>query len=252
MLAGLILLIFATIWLRSLVQPQSRGHTIEFWVQRYNDSRLTGLGAEEAQSAIRGIGTNGLPALLSMLEAKDPWWKPKLTEFLTKQLRLKVRVKSAQTKNWQAAAAYEVLGDTAAPQVPQLISLLEKTSDPYRRNFVAAALGFIGPSARPAIPALVRSTRDQHRGLRSNSYLALSRIHGDPMQVVPVMVAGLNDSDFTARQSAISCLSYYGRHASNALPALAAAAKTNSHAITAFHQIMNDMAAHTSPTPQDD
>jgi hypothetical protein len=134
MLAGLILLIFATIWLRSLVQPQSRGHTIEFWVQRYNDSRLTGLGAEEAQSAIRGIGTNGLPALLSMLEAKDPWWKPKLTEFLTKQLRLKVRVKSAQTKNWQAAAAYEVLGDTAAPQVPQLISLLEKTSDPYRRN----------------------------------------------------------------------------------------------------------------------
>ena len=60
----------------------------------------------------------------------------------------------------------------------------------------------IGPDAKPAIPALLKSLNDLNDGTRQSSCLALGRIGPAAKEALPALRVALNDSSANVRRSA--------------------------------------------------
>lgn len=120
-----------------------------------------------------------------------------------------------------AAAAEESLHLLAAmgpPAVPALIKTLER---PEFRALTASILGYIGPAAKDAVPALVEIAKtDKNHEARREALLALGGIGGSPELIVPVAVAALADRDSKLVVAACFTLAKLGPAAKDAVPAL--------------------------------
>jgi HEAT repeat protein len=120
--------------------------------------------------------------------------------------------------------------------------------DPFlnARQAAARVLGFIGPDARLAAPALLRATKDKDSGVRRCAFFALGRIQPDAEITVPVLVARLDDPYPGAQWQAALALGRYGPEARAAVPALLRTLATNkARALAAGvdlprHDIFND------------
>ena len=107
----------------------------------------------------------------------------------------------------------------------------------------ASALGFIGPEARVAGPALFRAAKDTDGLVRNNAIWALSRILPDPQLTIPVLIASLDDVHPIARENAAIGLAKYGQEAKAAVPALLRTLATNRSAGWALKKIDPEAAA---------
>jgi HEAT repeat protein len=107
-----------------------------------------------------------------------------------------------------------------------LEGLLQGDADKGIRIATAATLGRLGPTARPAIPALAKALRDADPEVRLGVAHVLVQI--DPEQagaVVPGLIEGLRDKDEKIRRGAAYVLGQVGPAARPALPALTEALK---------------------------
>src|SRR5436309_7286928 len=105
---------------------------------------------EAAEEAIRQIGTNALPALITMLRSKDSKPKEKLFVWSTKQPISWLRSQGASERRWLANEGFRVLGEEAEPAIPVLIEML-KDRDEVGVPVTTDALMAIGPKAFLAI-----------------------------------------------------------------------------------------------------
>lgn len=175
-------------------EPSWQGKSLTKWLEERGkdftvpmDERPVRLDA--ATSAIREIGTNGVPRLLELTEARGA----RLGGWLIRASGGRMRW-SGNTRNHSRRLAwtgFEALGPIARPAVPGLTNLLT-SSDPERRWVAAIALGYIGPAAQEAIPGLIHQLRDQDPRARSCSLWALGEIHEQPEIVVPALTAILH------------------------------------------------------------
>ncbi len=165
--------------------------------------------------------------------------------WVQKQKLVHFNFKSANQRHVEAVAAYEVLGPLASAQVPSLIDLLSNGSSPEVRYNAASALGDIRPEAKLAGPALSRATADPN----PHDYAAQFVLPGaevgyaDPELTVPVLIAGLDDTDRTARENAAIALGRYGQQAKAAIPALVRTLPTNGAAGFSLKKIDPEAAA---------
>lgn len=229
----------------SLREPVYQGKCLSVWLEQYGTNHWSsGQNSEldkQAGTAIRQIGTNALPMLLERLRARDTRLKQVMMIWMQKLVHF--NFKSANQCHVEAVAAYEVLGPLASAQVHNLIELLSNDPSPAVRYNAASALGYIGPEAKLAGPALCRATKDSNHTIRNNSFWALSRILADPELTMPVLIAGLDDTDHTARENAAIALGTYGQQAKAAIPALVRTLSTNGAAGFSLKKIDPEAAA---------
>ncbi len=121
----------------------------------------------------------------------------------------------------KAAAAISDLckdGDVdPAGVVADLIDALKDT-DPIVRGAIAEALGFIGPDAQAAIPAVQGLLKDPIPEVRAKAAFALGGFGDEAKGAVPAIVSLLKDKVETVRASAAAGLGEIGSAAKAAVP----------------------------------
>jgi hypothetical protein len=203
-------------------EPVYQGKPLSVWLQRYisGGSIIDVRQEQEADEAIRQIGTNAIPTLLHMLRARDSRLKLELLGLAYRQSFIRVRILPAYFTTRQAAAAFHALGASASNAVPILIQTYREEIGPDSQCGCAEALGWIGPAASEAIPDLVSATTNSNIILRWVAVAALGHIHAKPGLVVPVLIKSLRDSNFRVRRHAASSLAAFGSEAIPAIPGL--------------------------------
>jgi hypothetical protein len=209
--------------LLSAHQPAYEGKALNAWIDQLQKSP-DGARREEAEAAIRHIGTNALPTLLGMVRTKDSAFKKKLLALANRQTFIKLPLKPAEYYRAKATYGFGALGPAARPAIPALIELLHD-NDREVRAYAAQCLSLLGPEARDAIPTLIRVLNEEGNGygpVLLNSMLALGAIHSEPEVVVPLLLeyinGGRNDWNYCA--PAMDALGRYREKAKVAVPAI--------------------------------
>src|SRR5262249_55241691 len=139
-----------------------QGKSLSAWLEQYHDAledpwspttsgtalkgTEEGATAEQAQAAIRAMGTNALPVLVQMAGSCDPIWKRKLAPLYYRHRLLPLSA-PAEIRHRMAALGFYALGKEAKPAVPALKGLMEG-NEPEVVFTAARALGYIGDAAR--------------------------------------------------------------------------------------------------------
>ncbi len=139
-------------------EPTYRGKPVSEWVDELYNSHLAAPhrqveegDQEKAEDALRHLGTNALPTLVGMLRHKDSRAKTKLRALLVGQRWLPLgKVAPAGfyytdgDYRLSAATAFDVLGPTAKPSVPDLLLFL-KDADTNLQDYAASIIAVIDP-----------------------------------------------------------------------------------------------------------
>ena len=136
--------------------PVYQGKLLSSWL---NEAFWSGGPSAQTTSATRSVGTNAVPTLLGMVKARDGGFKRTLVMLSRRPSRVLFRLHSAEDYHRMAMWGFEALGPTAKPAVPALIRLL-KHDDVEVRSTAAYCLGVIGPSADEAVAALTECLSD--------------------------------------------------------------------------------------------
>lgn len=198
-------------------QPVYMGKSLYGWLLKHADAAAAGDRAsrDQAELAIRNIGSNALPTLLAWISKRDTPLRKKVLAALGERGRAMLHLHQAQDYHALTTYACGVLKSLAKPMVPDLVILL-KDSDPYVRSSAAFALDQIGPTAEAAIPALVDSLAD--REAMNNAMQALKDIGARADQVLPVSTQWLCSTNKDVQMAAMWALGQWGTNAQAAVP----------------------------------
>jgi len=221
---------WAAWFLLSQREPAYNGKSLSAWIdQRYrylpNARDLPDLAkAEEAQDAIRQIGTNALPSLLAMVRTRDSAIKKRLLAFNQRQNILRVPLKPASYYHSRATYGFGALRSAARPAVPALIELLQDPDKEVRAS-AASCLALLGPNAREAVPALMQTLNAEGNGwgpVLIDSMMALGAIHSDPEKVIPLLLEYVDGprKQWNYAVPAMEALTRYREQATSAVPAI--------------------------------
>ena len=171
-----------------LREPVYRGKRLSIWLNAYRIYGLAGVETwqvrveqQEADEAVRQIGTNALPTLLRMLRANDSALKVKLMDLAARQHFIHINYTPADELNYRACSAFGVLRAKAQSAVPALISIYEQNISLASQFYVSRALIAIGPGAtRTAIPSFLRGAANSNALVRKFAVRASRRSMTNP------------------------------------------------------------------------
>jgi hypothetical protein len=215
------LLLVCVVW-RALPpdQPYYKGKSLFAWIEQHAKASNAGdpRTRDEAEIAIRHIGTNALPTLLAWISKTDsPFKKQVLIHWpFGERARLLIHLEPGHVYHSRTTYACGVLKSIAKPIAPQLAGLL-KDPDAHVRSSAAFALLRIGPSAADAVPALLETMWDAEAG--NNAFAALRSIGVESDIVIPALMSRLSSTNMWQQALAMHRLAqYYGSGASAAVP----------------------------------
>jgi HEAT repeats len=238
-----ILLLLGLLWFLADQVPHDpvyRGKALSLWLQTYDSSSPFGRGSREwneADEAVRHIGTNAIPALLQMLRERDTDLKVRMAALAQKQRVINIHFVPAPVRNIEASRAFIVLGDVAKDAVPDLMKIYDENISLESQSAIEDVFSWIGPAAKPAIPLLLRAANNSNNQVRANALWALGEIHAEPQLCVPKLTQALGDSDAWARTSAAHALGKFVTYAQSAVPALME--------LTNIHKIVTGFSVQT-------
>lgn len=199
-------------------EPQYQGRSLRKWLDRWESSDKDGDSPEAV--AIKKIGTNALPVLLTWVprhnSALKSWWM----DAFTKQDWVPYHPAFAPSQSEYAVTAFEVLGTNGAPAVPGLLRLLHQRDSQVRAD-AALCLGEIADGAKAAVSELSGALGDKDDDVRAEAAWALGNIHGQPEKVVPrLLEAFTHNQEPSVCAAIVTALGNYGPDASEATPRL--------------------------------
>ena len=222
------------------------------------ENRLT----EDSKKAIEAAGTDAIPTLLRMLRANDSNLKLRLLKLAQKQHYIKIKSTPALYLNFRAREGFALLASKASNAVPALIKICDENISSASHLFALGSLGWIGPAASNAIPALLRglnSTNALDPGIyfwglkptdadRVTALWSLGMIHQRPDLVIPALFKAMQDPDASIHQQAVEALKAYGPEARAAVEPWMPIAKdldslTRFYVFLAMMDISPDLAA---------
>jgi HEAT repeats len=207
-------------------EPVYRGKALSDWLRVYSSPlQPSSREWQEADEAVSALGTNCLPTLLRMFQARDSRFKLQIVALLKKQKLIRTHPVTAAERNYEAAMAFLHLGEFGKPAVADLVTMLYQPLSTDSKGAIEDALARIGPAAQPAIPVLLRNAGDPNSRIRANALWALGQIHAQPELCVPQLMRGLSDTDGWAQVSACHALGMFGVEAQAAIPNLRALAE---------------------------
>lgn len=199
-----------------------------------------------AREAVRAMGTNAVPQLIRILEARESSFKTCFNELARRQSLIRFRFEPLSVRQMHAALACQELGPVAAPAIPALAALV---ADPELAQWAVPALAEIGPQTFPlltnalfsgnatakvaaagslrhmrprelAVPPLLRTLESRDARLRSLAAESLGAVGLDSSAIVSALIPRLDDVDNSVRISAARSLGWLGHSASAAVPKL--------------------------------
>ncbi|EEF57785.1 HEAT repeat domain-containing protein [Pedosphaera parvula] len=203
-------------------EPIYEGKPLSSWLQVYDPINANYNSPEwlKANAAVRHAGTNAIPTLLRMLRATDSRWKLKLYGLVQRQSFIKITYTPASSSHHQATEAFYCLGARADSAVSPLVEIYNSEISPSSQSATAYALGAIGPTAKDAVPSLLRGATNTNRNVRSCAMMALGQIHADPFLVMPVLLKGRRDPATDVKNAATWAILSYESEAMRAVSAL--------------------------------
>jgi HEAT repeats len=182
-------------------EPSYGGKSLTEWLSLHSQQKVAhweqtgkfhvlGEKPDEAEIAIRKIGTNALPQLVRMVGAKDSPLKLKIWSWLRSHPAIRVPFRMAIEDRVLATWGFDALGAEAKPAVPALIRLMDDKDEMVRR-MAMKCLEDIGPAANDAVPALSRALDDPGLKMRSTALFALLAVHVPGDDVVPRLIKKL-------------------------------------------------------------
>ena len=225
-------------------EPMFEGRPLSYYLdkQTYGELRTE----RDARESIRDFGTNAVPSLIEILNARESQFKAKLRGILQSQPLIRFQSTPLSVRQRQAALACAELGPMAAPAIPSLLPFVD---DPDLAPAAIAALAMIGPVTFPvltnallagipaarieaagdlrymlpreqAVPPLLQALRDPLPNVRANAAGSLGFLGSNPTTVVPALMACLADTDLSVRTSAVQALGWFGQNATAAISSL--------------------------------
>jgi HEAT repeat protein len=211
-------------------EPSFQGRALSQWLSDIENAK----GDREAESgmnAVRQIGTNAIPYLLSMMRAEDSKLKETAITLVARLHIYKIRIANASGKHVRAWIGFQALGPQATSAIPELKAL---ASNPEIVRFATRALVNINPTGVEAATPGLQSTnaliRRETAGTLGILGLVRFRTNASPAQlgllqtqadiVVPPLIRALNDSDELTRARAAISLGLLGQKPEIAVPAL--------------------------------
>jgi hypothetical protein len=147
-----------------------------------------------AADAVRHIGTNAVPLLVSQLSHRragpEPSWRWKIDRLLSRQSLVKVPPWQPSDDRSEALAALDALRPNAKAGLPALEGLLSEKWPDQRALLVLAS---IGPEA---IPALTRALTNEQKMVRFGARSCLDMMQSHSPIVFPRTPA---EAEFTGR-----------------------------------------------------
>src|SRR5215469_15566933 len=186
--AGFALVAAVIVYLLWPAGPFYHGHSLDAWLQdcvnpfrHINSIQDMRSGAfrermENARKAVRAIGTNGIPHLLELLQAKGSTPKDMIASPLGMRSFGSAWFPSAWEKNMMAIIGFTILQKDAMPAEPALITLT-KDNDAGVRIRAVEALCFIEPTNYPKlVPVLIPFSRDPDSDNRDRAALHMQML----------------------------------------------------------------------------
>jgi hypothetical protein len=187
-------------------EPVYHGKRLSAWVADLHPL-VVEARQQEAVPALRAIGTNAVPYLLELLQHREPRLLSDLRDFSHRTktlLRMRADYEFAWVavveKDMQLSAAFAALGPSAKPAFPALTNLLLR---PETTSVSASALARIGPEA---FAPLTHALESPHREVRAAAAGALGAMPGDLATILPALRKALADSDKSVRINAVIAL----------------------------------------------
>jgi len=185
-------------------EPMYQGKRLSEWLSDF-DKGHGDPGHARTEEAVRAMGTDCLPILVSELRAKDSPLLKKLVRLAGHQHWVQVSYTQRETRWARAVCGFQALGGRAEPAVPALIQMLdlEESGRFLSHNWdVAAALIAVGPSAAKAVSELLtnRNTQVRHWGREILGGFS----EEDVREAIPAILSALNDPSERVRLDARS------------------------------------------------
>ena len=158
-------------------EPRYNGKSLSEWLRLYGSVNIRFGGPEEAVDAVRHIGTNAVPFLVSWIDQQrdmPPWkvrlyglaathWKPGTPGRASLLAWLDPQPTRAQLSIW----GFVILGPSARVAVPDLVRLARSPED--RSSFATVSLRFLGIEALWPILSMITNTADTTFQLRCSA-----------------------------------------------------------------------------------
>jgi hypothetical protein len=176
--AALVLLVFLVWGILSQREPVYRGKTLSDWAQQYGAKwTVNRAAADEAELAIRQIGTNSIPFMIDLMRASDTPLKKRLRRIVPPQWHAPLHLNDDMAKIRRLGAyAISALGTNAPTAVPLLIDLAKTHPDPDGRYIPVFALRNIGPAAESAVPFYIQCLTNADGAIRNEAAQGLTFI----------------------------------------------------------------------------
>lgn len=199
MLAAVVLVVGA-LWIFLPVEPRYQGNTLQGWFDQFK-----GYDGDPVAQTLRDIGPDSVSFLAKRMVKNDSFlntqyvalW-PKLPAFVKSRLK---RPNTAAEKRVKAVGALRQMGSPFTDSEAGLAALTTALNHPdiEVRSRAEGALGDLGPQARTAVPALIKSveqrTRTSTGHMDINGIWALGRIGPDAKPALPLLEALLKEKD---------------------------------------------------------
>lgn len=178
-------------------RPTYQGKTVTEW------ALLAYSGDGRAALELKALGSNVVPELVQMLDAKDPVIEKEMWDLQPKiphPFRSMAHVKAPQAAAMRGAGARSlgILGPAAGAAVAALGKAL-CGNDHQLRWDASAALGRIG---KKSVPVLTEALKGQDPDVRRASVYALAEIGTQAEASLPTLAKLLNDPDANVRAAA--------------------------------------------------
>lgn len=188
-LCGIVLLA-AVCWPRP--EPHYQGRPLSDWLRGFESDTLE--ARWQSAEAVRHIGTNALPLLITRLQhqppLQEPQWKQKLRVWLSKQSLITINLPRPASVRRETLAALDALGPSAKAAIPAVEKLLhENPPDPQ----AVLVLARLGPDA---VPALTRALTNDEKAIRLGARACLEMLASDSAILYPTTA---EEADFARR-----------------------------------------------------
>ena len=178
-------------------EPTYQGRRLREWLINAAMTVVYPNANADAVKAIRHIGSNAVPTLLSYAAAKDSpvkksimKWNDRLPAFLSLPVSPQIE------QEMLAQVGFNMLGPGGKSAVPGLVRLLQDDDESVRVT-AAVCLGFIGPGAELAVPELIKEF-EREKSATTNGHFeaafALGQIGPAAQAAIPSLKAGLTNN----------------------------------------------------------
>lgn len=218
-------------------EPEYQGRSLSEWLELYDYSdgpKGSGAGCGNADEAIRKIGTNALPYLVKMTEAKDSRFNRMMMGLAEKQSWIRIQHVPAWNMRVRAYCGLRALGKDARPMIPLLTRALDEGehSIPGIAAGAQANIGLdgIGPltnaltnddwEVRWAIVRALGEYREAEPGEWPARPYSKEELLVSRQRVIPILLDLFNDTNYVVRAGAASALGQIRAEPARVIPAL--------------------------------